>query len=287
MLELHCHTTFSDGTLTPTELVAEAVQRGVRVLAITDHDTCGGWQEAIAAADTYRPDYDLTIVPGIELSTMHLGRSLHILGFYPDPKTLDGPLLERAAGRWRRAQKMVEILESLGYPIEMPKLPSGAVPGRPHIAQALVNGGHVESVNDAFRSLLGDGKAAYVPYEPFSAEEGIQMLRQCGAVPVWAHAFLFKGDKVGNVLKALVPAGLMGLEVHHPGHSVSDQRQLQEWCDQYDLLATGGSDYHGPGNKHRAGDRTGLNRFELPIELLLPIQKAAAQLKKQPEFASP
>ncbi|MEM9244925.1 MAG: hypothetical protein AAGA67_04170, partial [Cyanobacteria bacterium P01_F01_bin.153] len=235
----------------------------------------------IAAAETHRPDYDLTIVPGIELSTMHLGRSLHILGFYPDPQALDGPLLERAAGRWRRAQKMVDILGSLGYTIDMPELPSGAVPGRPHIAQALVDAGHMESVNDGFRLLLGDGKPAYVPYEPFSAEEGIQMLRQCGAVSVWAHAFLFKGDKVGNVLKVLVPAGLMGLEVYHPGHSVSDQRQLQEWCDQYDLLETGGSDYHGPRNKHVAGDRSGLNRFELPTDLLPPIKEAAAQLKAQ------
>ncbi len=281
MLELHCHTTFSDGTLTPTELVAEAVKRGVRVLAITDHDTCGGWQEAIAAAETYRPNYDLTIVPGLELSTIHLGRSLHILGFYPDPKALDGPLLERAAGRWRRAQRMVEVLDSLGYAIEMPELPSGAVPGRPHIAQALVDAGHVESVNDAFRALLGDGKPAHVPYEPFSAEEGIQLLRQCGAVPVWAHAFLFKGGRIGNILKVLVAAGLMGLEVYHPGHSVSDQRQLREWCDQFGLIATGGSDYHGPRNKHVAGDRSGLNRFELPTDLLLPIQKAAAQLKAQ------
>lgn len=281
MLELHCHTTFSDGTLTPTELVAEAVQRGVRVLAITDHDTCAGWEEAIAAAESYRPDYDLTIVPGIELSTMHQGRSLHVLGFYPDLETLSKPLAERTASRWRRAETMVKRLAELGCPIEMPELPSGAVPGRPHMARAMVKAGHIESVNEGFQKWLAEGKPAYVPYEPFSAEDGVRMLRECGAVPVWAHAFLFKGGRIGTVLKSLVKAGLMGLEIYHPYHSPSDRRQLEEWCDEYGLLMTGGSDYHGPNNTHRSSDRQHLNKFDLPTDWLAPLQQAAATLKTQ------
>ncbi len=281
MLELHCHTTFSDGTLTPTELVAEAVRRGVRVLAITDHDTCNGWDEAIAAAEAHKPDYDLTIVPGIELSTIHRGRSLHILGFYPDPVAIEKPLAQRTESRWRRAEAMIKRLAELGYAIEMPELPSGAVPGRPHLARALVAAGYVDSVNDAFQQLLADGKPGYVPYDPFSPMEGIQVLRACGAVPVWAHAFLFKGGRIGETLKTLVDAGLMGLEIQHPYHSASDRRQLEDWCEEYGLLMTGGSDYHGPNNTHRSGDRQGLNRFEISTDLLPPLQAAAAKLKIQ------
>ncbi len=164
MLELHCHTTYSDGTLTPQELVAAAIASGVRVLAITDHDSMAGWNEAMAAARSYSPPHSLEIVPGLELSTVWQEKSLHILGFYPDRAKLESPLQERLAGRYRRAQEMLDKLSALGYPVELQFNPNMA-PGRPHIASALVRAGHAQSSQEAFDRWLGDHRPAYVEYE--------------------------------------------------------------------------------------------------------------------------
>ncbi|MBD1912383.1 MULTISPECIES: PHP domain-containing protein [unclassified Leptolyngbya] len=273
MLELHCHTTFSDGTLTPTELVKEAIASGVKALAITDHDTLSGWPEAYEAAS----DHDLEIVPGLELSTVWGNRSLHILGFYPDPEKLEGPLGDRLNGRKRRAQAMIDKLAQLGYPVTLPEMGEGMAPGRPHVAKALVGAGHVKSYEEAFDRFLADGKAAYVQYEKFSAIDGVKLLRECGAVPVWAHPYLFRGGDVAQVLGDLMDAGLMGLEVYHPTHSPGQSAVLKDWCNQYGLVKTGGSDYHGPntGSNHAPH----LNSFHLPLQLLDDLKEAAASLK--------
>lgn len=272
MLELHCHTTCSDGTLTPTELVQAAIAAGVKALAITDHDSIAGWQEAYQAAGTA-----LEIVPGLELSTVWRERSLHILGFYPDPAKLQAPLQERVAGRIRRAYQMAEKLAALGYPIDIPQPKGNLAPGRPHIAAALVKAGHIKTSQEAFERWLRDDGPAYVPYEKFAATEGIQLLRRCGAVPVWAHPFLFRGGTVKQVLPELVNAGLMGVEVYHPSHSVSDVRQLEELCAEYSLLMTGGSDYHGPSPDYSSAQMQ-LNQMKLPLDLLEPLKQAAASL---------
>ncbi len=272
MLELHCHTLHSDGTLTPQQLVKAAFAAGVRVLAITDHDTMSGWDEAIAAAEPY----DLQIVPGLELSTVHHDRSMHILGFYPDRDKLQPTLQERVAGRHRRAQRMVEKLAALGYPITLPTLSENMAPGRPHIANALVQAGYVSSAQAAFDRWLGDDRPAYVEYEKFSAVEGIRLLRQCNAIPVWAHPYLFRGGTVDEVLPELVAAGLMGLEVYHPSHSPTQTQKLEAFCQQYNLLKTGGSDFHGsinPDERH-----AGLNCLQLSDSLLLPLQQARQQI---------
>ncbi|MDA0265689.1 MAG: PHP domain-containing protein [Cyanobacteria bacterium] len=275
MLELHCHTTCSDGTLTPEALVAMAKQRGVKALAITDHDTMAGWDRAIAAADG-----DLEIVPGLELSTVHRDRSLHILGFYPNRAQLAEPLQARIAGRHRRAQAMVKKLAELGYPIELSELSDDVAPGRPHIAAALVAAGYVQYPQEAFEKWLGDRGPAYVPYEPLSVQDGIQMLLNCGAVPVWAHPYLFRGGTVATVLPELVAAGLMGVEVYHPYHSPSDIRHLEDHCDHYGLLMTGGSDYHGPAQEPSKG-YVPLNGLGLSLDLLPPLKQAAAHLKQR------
>jgi 3',5'-nucleoside bisphosphate phosphatase len=259
MLELHCHTTYSDGTLTPTALVDLAVQQGVRALAITDHDTMGGWDEAIAAATPL----GLEIVPGLELSTVCRERSLHVLGFYPDRAQLQAPLDERLNGRKRRSQAMLDQLADLGYPITLPPMGDGMAPGRPHIAAALFQAGYVTSTQEAFSRFLGEGKPACVAYEKFDVLAGIALLRSCRAVPVWAHPYLWRGGAVETVLPELVEAGLMGLEVYHPDHSPSDVRHLEGFCQQYGLLKTGGSDFHGPSKQH-----LGLNGLRLPLTLL-------------------
>jgi 3',5'-nucleoside bisphosphate phosphatase len=273
MLELHCHTTYSDGTLTPTELVNRAVSVGVRALAITDHDTMSGWDEAIAAAPP-----TLEIIPGLELSTVCNDRSLHILGFYPDREKLHAPLMERLAGRKRRAQKIVEKLADLGYPVQLPDLGEGMAPGRPHIATAMVQAGHVQSSREAFDRFLGDHQPAYVRYEKFESIEGVELLRACGAVPVWAHPYLFRGGDVENVLPQLVKAGLMGVEVFHPNHSKTEIDRLKQLCIQYGLLMSGGSDYHGPNPTTRKDESRSLNSLHIPLELLEPIKQAAHRL---------
>ncbi len=271
MLELHCHTTFSDGTLTPTQLVQAAVVAGVQALAITDHDTLAGWDEAFTAGAAC----ELEIVPGVELSTVHNGRSLHILGFYPDREQLREPMAERLAGRKRRAQQMVEKLADLGYIIEVPDLGPGMAPGRPHIASALVRAGYAKSGYEAFDRWLGDDKPAYVHYEKFATVDGIQLLRDCGAVPIWAHPYLFRGGEVEAVLPEFVAAGLMGLEVYHPTHSPSQVKKLETLCAEYNLLKSGGSDYHGPNPDMKRSDNSTLNSLRLPLTLLEPIKQAA------------
>ena len=286
MLDLHSHTTFSDGTLTPAELVAAAIAVGVKALAITDHDTLAGWDEALQASKE-APGCELEVVPGVELSTVENGRSLHILGFYPRRELLEPPLRERIEGRRRRAQQIAEKLAELGYPIELPAMAGSMAPGRPHLATALVKAGHAATKREAFDRWLGDHGPAYVQYEKFSAAEGIQLLRDCGAVPVWAHPCLFKGSTVTALMPQLVEAGLMGVEVYHPYHSPSDVRRLEEYCHHYGLIMTGGSDYHGPPEPKPSGKAhakkqndtpVGLNHLHLPLALLEPLKQAAATL---------
>ena len=274
MLELHSHTTCSDGSLTPSELVKFAVKQGVRALAITDHDTMAGWDEAIATATPL----GLEIVPGLELSTVCNGRSMHILGFYPNKEKLRSPLQERIEGRKRRARTMANKLADLGYPIELPNMPGAMAPGRPHIASALKKAGHVSSSNEAFDRFLKDDGPAYVPYEKFTAQQGIELLLSCGAVPVWAHPYIFRGGTVATILPELIEAGLMGIEVYHPTHSPSQTRQLEEYCQTYGLLMTGGSDYHGP-KKEKNQDFLDLNELHVSLSLLPPLKAAAARLK--------
>ncbi len=274
MLELHSHTTCSDGSLSPAELVKFAAEKGVRALAITDHDTMAGWEEAIATATPL----NLEIVPGLELSTVYNGRSMHILGFYPDQEKLLAPLQERVEGRKRRARKMAEKLAELGYPITLPDMSGAMAPGRPHIASALKKAGHVTSHNEAFDRFLKDDGPAYVPYEKFTAQQGIDLLLSCGAVPVWAHPYIFRGGTVEAILPVLVEAGLMGIEVYHPTHSPSQTRKLEEYCHTYNLLMTGGSDYHGP-KKEKNPDFRDLNDLAVSLDLLAPLKAAAMNLK--------
>ena len=270
MIELHTHTTYSDGILTPQQLVDRAVQNGVKALAITDHDTLNGWNEAIAAAQPY----DLEIVPGVELSTVHNGRSLHILGYYPRRELIEAPLAERLAGRKRRAKQMVDNLAEMGYSLELQRLDGNMALGRPHIASAMVRAGYVNSTQEAFERFLGEDCPAYVHYEKFSIQEGIGLIRDCGGIPVWAHPYLFRGGKVEDVLPELLEAGLMGLEVFHPHHGNNKINRLKELCQEHNLLMTGGTDYHGYDLEHPEKERWQLNQLNLPLELLESLKAA-------------
>ena len=273
MIELHTHTTYSDGILTPQQLVERAAGAGVKALAITDHDTLNGWDEAIAAAKPHK----IEIVPGVELSTVHNGRSLHILGYYPQRELIEAPLNERLAGRKRRARKMVENLAQMGYPLELERLDGNMALGRPHIAGAMVRAGYVESSQEAFERFLGEDRPAYVHYEKFSIQEGISLIRDCGGIPVWAHPYLFRGGRVEETLLELVAAGLMGIEVYHPHHGNNKVNRLKELCQEYDLLMTGGTDYHGYDLEHPENERWQLNQLNVPMSLLKSLKKAVVK----------
>ena len=242
MLDLHSHTTYSDGTLTPQRLVETVAHAGIRALAISDHDTIAGWEEAITAGDAV----GVEVVPAVELSTVYNGRSLHILGFYPDRDSIEAPLRDRRDGRHQRAQEMIDRLAALGYPVTLPEFGAGIAPSRPHIASAMVAAGYVQDSKEAFARFLGDDGPAYVDYPKFSVTEGISLIRDCGGVPVWAHPYLFRGGPVDDVFPELHTAGLMGLEVHHPHQGRKQTAHLAQLCQDHDLLATGGTDYHGP-----------------------------------------
>lgn len=270
MIELHTHTTYSDGILTPQQLVERAAHNGVKALAITDHDTLHGWDEAIAAAKPY----DLEIVPGVELSTVHNGRSLHILGYYPQRELLEVPLAERLSGRKRRAKQMVANLAEMGYPLELEELDGNMALCRPHIASAMVRAGYVNSSQEAFERFLGEEHPAYVHYEKFSIQSGIGLIRDCGGIPVWAHPYLFRGGKVEEVLPELLQAGLMGIEVYHPHHGNNKVKRLQALCKKHNLLMTGGTDYHGYDIEHPENERWQLNQLNLPLSLLKSLKQA-------------
>jgi predicted metal-dependent phosphoesterase TrpH len=244
-VDLHTHTIASDGTLRPRELVAEAARRGVRVLAITDHDSTEGLAEAIEEARRHPP---LTIVPGIEINCDVEGAEIHILGYCMD---YEAPWFQdfcRAQREERRARvhRMAERLGLLGMPIDVERvfaLVQEGSAGRPHVARVMVERGYVKTVREAFDKYLAAGKPAHVPRKMLTPEDAVRLLRRAGGVPVFAHPGLAGRD---DLIPALVRAGLMGIECYYPEHSAARTGSYVELCRQYGLVATGGSDFHGP-----------------------------------------
>jgi predicted metal-dependent phosphoesterase TrpH len=244
-VDLHTHTIASDGTLSPRDLVAEAARRGVRVLAITDHDSTDGLPEAIETARSYPP---ITIVPGIEINCDVDGAEIHILGYCMD---YEAPWFQefcRAQREERRARvhRMADRLGELGMPIDAERvfaLVREGSAGRPHVARVMVERGYVKTVREAFDRYLAAGKPAHVPRKKLTPEEAVRLLRRAGGVPVFAHPGLSDRDEL---IPALVAAGLMGIECYYNEHSPAQRGAYVERCRQHGLIATGGSDFHGP-----------------------------------------
>ena len=251
-VDLHTHTYFSDGTLSPEAVVALATQRGLAALAITDHDSLESLEPARKAVG---PSLDL--VPGIELSSMHEGLDLHILGYYLDPEHegLSERLDRFREDRRQRAMAMIELLSGMGVdldPAEVIHLAGPGVIGRPHIARAMLKGGHVSSMDDAFRNYLGRGGKAFVPRTNFKAEEAIDVVHAAGGVSVIAHPGPLMPDRI---IEELVEAGLRGIEVWHPQHNSATVRRYRALAQKFGLVETGGSDFHGA---HRGPDLGGV-----------------------------
>jgi predicted metal-dependent phosphoesterase TrpH len=231
--------------MTPSEVVHLALERNLRAIAITDHDTVAGVIEAQTAAT----GIDLEVIPGVEINTAEEGTSFHILGFYIDPR--NPPLNERLQtmrdARLGRAHKMLDRLREIGMPLEWEEvqaLAGGESVGRPHVARALLNRGHVATVQEAFDRFISRGGPAHVPRLRLTPAEAIRLIAGAGGVPVLAHP-AHSGPAAVARIPDLVDDGLRGLEVYYPHHSPKDIEMLLGLCREYDLLATGGTDFHG------------------------------------------
>ncbi len=243
-LDLHVHTTASDGVLSPAEVVGLAGDGGLDVLAITDHDTVAGIPEAIdAAAETA-----LRLIPGIEVSSTHEGAEYHILGYFVDVQADSIKAHERHAvgGRESRMDQMVDHLRRQGLLIEMTDVLEAAGPdrsaiARPHLARALVLKGYATSVVDAFDRLIGDDHPAYVPTALATPDEAIRLILEAGGTPVWAHPPI---RALTHLLPAFIGAGLKGMEVYRPRSTAGHIRKLERAAKAAGLLVTGGSDWH-------------------------------------------
>lgn len=251
VIDLHAHTTRSDGTDSPTQLVEGAAAQGVDVLGLTDHDTLDGWTEAVAALPP-----SMTLVPGVEISAVwheedaRIG--VHILGYLPDPTdpALSGTLMRLRESRARRGQIIVDRLIEAGYPITWPQvrdLAAGGAVGRPHIAQALVDAAAVGSVSAAFAGLLNPASPYYVHKDDIPALEAVALIDAAAGVSALAHSLARRrGAVVGDGdIAVLAAAGLAAVEVDHPDHSPEDRAHLAGVAADLGLIRLGSSDYHG------------------------------------------
>ena len=250
-VELHTHSVYSDGTATPSELVQMAAERKLRGFSLTDHDTVEGVEEALR----YGQEFGIPVVSGIEISTVHRQYSLHILGYGIDPrnKELLKWLNHLQQGRVERNRKILEKLEVLGISItkqELEQASGGGQAGRPHIARLMKEKGHVTSTQQAFSHYLGRNKSAWCRRSTCSASEAITVLHQAGGLAVLAHPGILDKEMKAQplLIQELVERGLDGLEVFYPTHSRKLKKHLQFLAKKYNLLCTGGSDYHGDQN---------------------------------------
>jgi hypothetical protein len=276
-VDLHSHTTASDGTLTPRELVRAAVKRGVRVLAITDHDSTEGLAEALDEAAKHPP---LAIVPGLEINCDVPGAEVHVLGYYVDygAAWFQDFLREQRAERVARVHRIAARLAELGMPIDPADVfaivKEGSA-GRPHVAQVMVQRGHVKSVREAFDKWLHTGGPANVPRKRLTPMDAVAVIRRAGGVPVFAHPGLAARDEL---VPELVASGLMGIETYYAEHSAAQTAHYTDLCRQHGLIATGGSDYHG----ERSGRTNPLGHPPVPMAVYEQLRDAARRARSRP-----
>ena len=276
-IDLHLHTRYSDGSLTPAEVVALAHQAGVTAMAITDHDIVDGIPHAMEAATKL----DIEVVPGVELSSRLNGQELHVLGYFfewQDP-TFQDHLAQQRLSRQVRNPQAIERLNALGLELSEDEVRAKAGSesiGRPHIAQVLVEKGYVRDTREAFDRYLGEGAAAYVPRSLADTRDVITWIRHAGGVPVLAHPTWTRceGAPLYRLCACLKEAGLLGLEVFYSTHNRKQTSRYLELAKRLDLLVTGGSDFHGAANPAIQVGR-GKGNLKVPAALLDPLRRAA------------
>ncbi len=273
-VDLHTHSTASDGELLPSRLIGLAIERGLSTIALTDHDTVAGLAEALEAAR----GTSLEVIPGVELSVDVPGAEVHVLGYWIDWRAPDflAMIKKFRDGRVGRAEQMVQKLTALGAPISFERvreLAGDAAIGRPHVAQALVEAGHVATVTEAFDRYIDRNGPAYVEHFRLSPEDAVRLILSAGGVPVLAHP-----AEVTDWVEPLVRAGLLGLEVHYGLYDDAMIQSLAKLARQYDLIATGGSDFHG---LNKMAHMSGMGDVHVPPAVVDKLRRKAAEVKQQ------
>jgi predicted metal-dependent phosphoesterase TrpH len=271
-VDLHTHTFASDGEHSPEELIDLARARGISILALTDHDTVAGIERALAAADAAG---DIELIPGVELSTDIPGFEIHILGYLIDwrnPEFL--AMLDRFRdGRTGRAEKICAKLAALGVPVSFARVQELAGDGnigRPHVARALLEAGHVTTIQEAFDKYLANDKPAYVEHFSLTPTDSIQFILRHGGVPVLAHPRELK-----EIIPDMVKAGMLGLECYYAEYDKRERAELIALAKRYGLIATGGSDFHG---LHKMGHMSALGEAGVPREVVDQLRKAKEKI---------
>ena len=271
-IDLHVHSTASDGSFSPQELVKLAKTQGLSAIAITDHDTVSGFAPAAEAGQLM----GIEVVPGIEISTKY-GGPIHILGYYIDVNSEKlKPVLEWVVqDRDMRNMKIAEKMAADGIPISYDKMRRrfGEVIGRPHFARILVELGLARNTRDAFDRYVEKGQKYYMPRNFLSIERSVEIIREAGGIPVLAHPFQYKRDDAGlrDILEHCMDHGLMGMECRYSGYTQEQSTYLEALADEYGLLKTGGSDFHGISKPDiRLGE--GKGSLNVPYEFLKKIK---------------
>jgi len=277
-IDLHTHSTASDGTASPAQLAALAAEQGLSAIALTDHDTVLGYPELKEAGERF----GIETVPGIEISTK-FGRAVHILGYYIDPHS---PALEPVLNwvvrdRDERNEKMCALMAADGLPVSYGDMKRrfGQVIGRPHFADLLVELGLASSVKDAFDRYVEKGRPYYVPRTILPIERAIEIIRLAGGVPVLAHPFQYKLDDPGlrELIEFCMAQGLRGMECRYSGYDRQQSDYLEALAEEYGLIKTGGSDFHG-SNKPQIALGTGIQgNLSVPCQWLEILREAAGK----------
>lgn len=276
-IDLHVHSNKSDGTYTPTELVDYAMQKGLSAIALTDHDTTSGLAEAIA----YAEDKPIEVIPGIEFSSENEGKDIHVVGLYInyDAPAFQAKLQSFVDSRINRNIKMCRNLQEAGIDITFDKLCAenpGAVITRAHYAAYLTEHGYVANRPEAFAKYVGDNCKYYVPREKITPAQAVELILQAKGVPILAHPPLYHmgNERLDALVGSLKQAGLMGIETFYSSYSNQDERDMLNLTKKYDLLLSGGSDFHGD-NKPGLDLGTGYGKLFVPYEILEKIKEAA------------
>ncbi len=281
-IDLHIHSTISDGTMSPVQLVKYARQKGLSAIAITDHDTVGGVEEAIAAGDSL----GMEVIPGIELSVRYAESTVHLLGYLFDYRQVElhAALRRLQGGRMERNKKIITRLNRLGIGVDFSELEKVSGPGqcgRPHIARLLVDKNVVDTMEDAFKLYLGQGGQAYESRFVYGAQEAINLINNAGGVAILAHPLkLGKIEKEFSItLNELIGMGLDGIETYYPTHSCKYRRELLRFAEKHSLVTTGGSDFHGsirPGTTLAGG-----KNVSVPAGVLVKMKERVAEIRKK------
>jgi len=268
-IDLHTHSTASDGSLSPEELVRHAHDKGLAAIAVTDHDTIDGIGQALQEGQKI----DMEVIPGIEIS-VDFDPEMHILGYFFDSSymNIENTLEVLRKNREERNPRMVKKLNEMGFDISMDEVmeqAGGRIVARPHIARVMMKKGYVESVSEAFEKYLSAGKPAYIKRKMLSPEEGIKEIIKAGGLPVLAHPIYLELDfkSLDKLLEYLVDKGLKGIEAHYVDNSEEETQNLLKLADKHKLLVTGGSDFHG-SFKPNIEIGVGFGNLHVPYELL-------------------